>query len=390
MMWTASFLSACSRASSSSSAKHLHTCASSAILHQRHQSKAIANKEHVRKADPPAPPPPPDHESPPVIFVAKYGRLIDTRFIAAAAVEDHKKPDELSDLEKRTDFAGRSDAARRAKAVMDAVAKTKSYATLVELLKEKPQPLFESPVQTTSGPSAAAASQVNMSNMFVLEDEEKRKGLKLEKDEEAELLQWTDTQLDLRRLPAYYLMLSKSRLTLLVTITAAAGYGLAPGPFDPATFAIATMGTGLVSCAANSVNQFLEIPFDSQMNRTKNRVLVRGLLTPRHAMSFAAVSAASGIGLLYTFVNPLTAALGAFNLILYTSVYTPMKRVSIANTWVGSVVGAIPPMMGWTACTGTLDPGCLILAGILYTWQFPHFNSLSWNLRPDYSKAGYR
>ena len=63
-----------------------------------------------------------------------------------------------------------------------------------------------------------------------------------------------------------------------VCITAAAGYGLAPGAFDPATFALVTAGTGLVSCAANSVNQFLEVPFDSQMNRTKNRVLVRGLL----------------------------------------------------------------------------------------------------------------
>ena len=87
-------------------------------------------------------------------------------------------------------------------------------------------------------------------------------------------------------------------------------------------------------------------------------------------------------------MNGLCASLSLLNLILYTSVYTPMKRVSILNTWVGSVVGAIPPLIGWSAATGSLEPGAFILAAILYSWQFPHFNSLSWNLRPDYSKAG--
>ena len=78
---------------------------------------------------------------------------------------------------------------------------------------------------------------------------------------------------------------------------------------------------------------------------------------------------------------------GAGTLFLYTSVYTPMKRLSILNTWVGSVVGALPPLMGWAACTGGLDMGSLVLAGILYSWQFPHFNALSWNLRADYSRG---
>merc|ERR1712025_993213 len=102
------------------------------------------------------------------------------------------------------------------------------------------------------------------------------------------------------------------------------------------------------------------------------------------------VLASSGTVLLWTMVNPLTAALSLSNLVLYTCIYTPMERYSIANTWVGSVVGAVPPLIGWSAATGSLDPGAFILAGILYTWQFPHFNSLSWNLRPDYSRAGYR
>lgn len=115
------------------------------------------------------------------------------------------------------------------------------------------------------------------------------------------------------------------------------GYALAPGVFDPTTFIMCSLGTGLVSATANSINQFFEVPFDSQMSRTKNRVLVRGHLTPGQAIIFAGLSGAAGLSLLYFQVNGLTAALGAANLVLYTLVYTPMKRYSILNTWVGSV-----------------------------------------------------
>lgn len=186
-------------------------------------------------------------------------------------------------------------------------------------------------------------------------------------------------------------MLSKIRLTSLVVVTTMAGYVIAPGPFDISTFAACSLGTGLVSATANAINQFFEVPFDAQMSRTKNRVLVRGNITPGHAIMFAIMSGASGLFLLYSQVNGLTAALGATNLILYTLIYTPMKRISILNTWVGSIVGAIPPLMGWAACVGDiLSPGAWIMSSLLYAWQFPHFNALSWNLRPDYSRAGYR
>ncbi|XP_061394624.1 protoheme IX farnesyltransferase, mitochondrial [Musca vetustissima] len=187
-----------------------------------------------------------------------------------------------------------------------------------------------------------------------------------------------------------YKKLSKFRLTTLVVITTMAGYAVAPAPFDPASFLMVTVGTGLVSAAANSVNQFHEVPFDSQMSRTKSRVLVTGKVTPLHAMGFALVSGAAGLSILYYGVNGLTAALGLSNFILYTSIYTPMKRISILNTWVGSAVGAIPPLIGWAGCCGSIDAGAWILAGLLYAWQFPHFNALSWNLRPDYSRAGYQ
>lgn len=203
-------------------------------------------------------------------------------------------------------------------------------------------------------------------------------------------LDWQEQVISFQQLPKCYMMLSKIRLTGLVVATAVGGYALAPGSFDPLVLIVASCGTGLLSCAANSINQYFEVPFDSQMARTKNRVLVRKLISPLHAVMFAGVCGATGIGILAVGTNHLTAFLGALNLALYTSVYTPMKRASIANTWLGSIVGAIPPVMGWTACTGTLDPGALLLGGLLFAWQFPHFNALSWNLRGDYSRAGYR
>ncbi|CAH1957615.1 unnamed protein product [Acanthoscelides obtectus] len=135
----------------------------------------------------------------------------------------------------------------------------------------------------------------------------------------------------------HYLKLSKVRLTTLVVITSMAGYAVAPAPFEWSTFTLCALGTGLLSGAANSVNQFHEVPFDSQMSRTKNRVLVCGRLTPLHSMLFAAGTSITGLGILYYGVNGLTASLGLANLILYTSIYTPMKRISILNTWVGSI-----------------------------------------------------
>ncbi|KFM69928.1 Protoheme IX farnesyltransferase, mitochondrial, partial [Stegodyphus mimosarum] len=203
-------------------------------------------------------------------------------------------------------------------------------------------------------------------------------------------LEWHKQVLSIPSIPRYYKSLSKFRLTGLVVFTTLIGYSMAPGPFEPISMICLTVGTGFASAAANAVNQILEVPYDSQMERTKHRVLISGVLTPLHAFMFAACSASLGLSVLYFGTNALTAALGATNLILYTSIYTPLKRCSIVNTWLGSIVGAIPPLMGWAACCGTLSSGALLMGAILYAWQFPHFNALSWNLRPDYSRAGYR
>jgi len=201
---------------------------------------------------------------------------------------------------------------------------------------------------------------------------------------------WRQQKVKITHLLTNYKMLSKFRLTGLIALTTMAGYAVAPGAFDLQTFALCTVGTGLTSCSANSINQFFEVPYDSQMNRTKNRVLVKGHLSPLHAVLFAGSTGMLGLILLSSQVNATVAALGAFNLGLYTLCYTPLKRLSIVNTWLGSVVGAIPPLMGWAACTGSLDAGAFLMGAIMFSWQFPHFNALSWNLRGDYSRAGYR
>ncbi|KAJ3296476.1 Protoheme IX farnesyltransferase, mitochondrial [Borealophlyctis nickersoniae] len=190
--------------------------------------------------------------------------------------------------------------------------------------------------------------------------------------------------------PTIYSSLSKVNLSALVTLTTMAGYAMAPGATDVATLLWTTVGTGMCISSANTINQWIEAPYDAQMSRTRNRVLVRHATSPHHGFFFGAGAGIAGVATLAAFVNPIVAILGGANILLYTCVYTPMKRTSIANTWAGAVVGAIPPMMGWAACTGSLDAGAWLMGTMLYAWQFPHFNSLSWNLRPDYSKAGYR
>lgn len=190
----------------------------------------------------------------------------------------------------------------------------------------------------------------------------------------------------------YWLKLSKFRLTSLVVTTTLAGYAMASPTWalDPALLTATLLGTGLTSASAASLNQLLEVPFDSQMSRTKSRPLVLGQVSSLHAATFALVTGTAGLSTLAFCVNPLTAGLGAVNLILYSCIYTPLKRWNIINTWIGSFVGAIPPVMGFTAVTGAITPGAILIGSILYSWQFPHFNALSWNLRHDYARAGYR
>ncbi|CAG8953913.1 hypothetical protein HYFRA_00010874 [Hymenoscyphus fraxineus] len=221
----------------------------------------------------------------------------------------------------------------------------------------------------------------------------------------------------LRRLIPILLSLSKPRLSVLVVLTACATYSLYPVPemlspsltdtpsLSTLTLFFLTTGTTLCAASANAFNMLYEPKWDAMMTRTRNRPLVRKLISTRGAAAFALLSGLVGTTALYFGVNPTVSFLGAMNIILYAGVYTPMKRVSVINTWVGAVVGGIPPLMGWAAAAGQSateagdwkelllgveNAGGWLLAGLLVAWQFPHFMSLSWSIREEYKNAGYR
>ncbi|CAL8460686.1 g217 [Coccomyxa elongata] len=201
----------------------------------------------------------------------------------------------------------------------------------------------------------------------------------------------TSERLSLATLIQLYKQLSKHRLSALVVSTAAAGYIAGSGEkVDWGGLAWTCAGTFGCAAAANTLNQVYEVATDSLMERTKRRPLPLGLLSRRHALVFAGVMGIGAICILGCKANATTAVLGAANIGLYAAIYTPLKVVSVANTWVGAVVGAIPPLMGWAAAAGQLDIGAGVLAGALYFWQLPHFLSLAWLCRADYARGGYK
>lgn len=221
----------------------------------------------------------------------------------------------------------------------------------------------------------------------------------------------------IRRLLTTCLSLSKPRLSFMIVLTTAAAYSLYPVPalllpttttspfLSTLTLIFLTTGTALCCASANALNMLLEPEHDAKMSRTRNRPIVRGLIGKKGALVFASITGALGIGSLWFEVNPTVAFLGGLNIVLYAGVYTPMKRISVLNTWVGALVGGIPPLMGWAAAAGQSEAGNgewsellfsegsiggWLLAGILYAWQFPHFNALSWSIKDEYKNAGYR
>ncbi|KAM9887669.1 hypothetical protein OXX69_013267, partial [Metschnikowia pulcherrima] len=125
------------------------------------------------------------------------------------------------------------------------------------------------------------------------------------------------------------------------------------------------------------------------MSRTSTRPVVTGKVSPKQAFLFASSTGILGTLVLYAGVNTTVALLGLLNIGLYGWIYTSLKRYSIVNTWVGAIVGAIPPLMGWAASTSLTHPGGWCLAALLYAWQFPHFNALSHNVADQYKGAGY-
>ena len=187
--------------------------------------------------------------------------------------------------------------------------------------------------------------------------------------------------------------LSKFKLSALVVLTTLSGNLMAvtgTSSVDPGHLALTLMGTALCSFSANTFNQWAESPLDSQMPRTQNRPLPRLIFTPFAAFNWALLTGGVGLGILGWGVNTVAAGLAGATIAMYAGVYTPLKRISILNTWVGALVGAIPPLIGWAAACPVLTPSAFILPAVLFCWQFPHFNALSWNLRAEYARAGYR
>jgi len=191
-----------------------------------------------------------------------------------------------------------------------------------------------------------------------------------------------------------YAELTKLRVTTLIVMTAWCGYFLASRRAGLATLGFglvhALLGIGLVSSGTAALNEVMERDVDARMRRTASRPLPTGRMSLLHA-AFAGVWLTLG-GSLYlgAFTNPLTGWLTFLTAVVHLGAYTPLKRMSPICTLVGAFPGAMPGVLGWTAARGRVEWGTLILFGILFLWQFPHFFSIAWLYREDYAQGGVR
>ena len=195
-----------------------------------------------------------------------------------------------------------------------------------------------------------------------------------------------------------YIELTKPRIILLVLVTAYLGYylGLRSQGSHMETvdswliLFYLILGTWATSAGAAVLNQVIERRHDAKMARTKNRPLVIGKISPMNALVFGMVLSLGGYVFLYYLINPLTAWISAATIFLYILIYTPSKRITTWNTIIGSIPGALPPVGGWVAATGSLAPPAWILFGILFCWQMPHFLAIAIIYAADYEKGGFK
>lgn len=187
-----------------------------------------------------------------------------------------------------------------------------------------------------------------------------------------------------------WLVLTKARITALVLVTAATGYVLGtPGRIGVSGLLALLLGVGLASGGAAALNQVYEREADGRMRRTASRPVPAGRITPRAALAAGCLLSAAGVAWLTIAVNPLTGFLGLLTVVLYIAVYTPLKPRTPLNTLVGAIPGAIPPVLGWTAATGSVGLGGWALFSILFLWQLPHFLAIAWMFREDYARGGF-
>ena len=185
--------------------------------------------------------------------------------------------------------------------------------------------------------------------------------------------------------------LSKARLSGLVILTAAAGYAVAPGEPEGWWLRLlwTSLGTALAAASAAMLNQLAEVRRDARMQRTAGRPLPAGRARPRTVFAVGIAMGYAGWAVLAAGTTLAAATLAAANILLYVLLYTPLKPRTTLNTLVGAVTGAVPPVIGWTAATGRMDPGAWALFALLFTWQLPHFLALAWLYREDYAAGGF-
>src|ERR1051326_643586 len=188
-----------------------------------------------------------------------------------------------------------------------------------------------------------------------------------------------------------YVELTKPRITSLIVLTAAAGFGLgSPGTLNYGLLIHAMIGIALLSSGIGTLNQFIERDLDGLMRRTADRPLPSRRLFPFEALWFGVSLTLMAELYLALFVNVLTALLGLTVIAGYLFVYTPLKTRTSLSTALGAFPGAMPPLMGWAAARGEIDVAAWVLFAILFLWQFPHFLAIAWMYREDYGRAGIR
>jgi heme o synthase len=187
-----------------------------------------------------------------------------------------------------------------------------------------------------------------------------------------------------------YLALTKPEISFLVSISALAGFLLgSPGPIEWDTLLWALTGVTLTAAGGCALNHYLERELDGQMRRTAARPIPSGRIQPAAAAWFGIGMVGAGLAVLCPLTNPLTGVLAGLTVVLYLFVYTPLKRVSTLNTFVGTIPGALPALGGFTAATGVMGPSGWAFFAVLVCWQIPHFYALAWMYRADYARAKF-
>jgi protoheme IX farnesyltransferase len=186
-----------------------------------------------------------------------------------------------------------------------------------------------------------------------------------------------------------FLELSKVKITFAVALTTITGYFLAGGTFHPDLF-MATGGIFLLACGSSAINHFQEREKDAMMERTRNRPIPSGRISPAGALLFAFLLTITGSLMLYFGSGMLSMQLGLFALIWYNAIYTPLKKETAFAVVPGALIGSIPPLVGWVAAGGELsDPRALFMAFFFFIWQVPHFWLLMLKYGEEYAKAGF-